>query len=284
MFHLLWWLSAPFRFLLRCLPLRYSTAFGRLLGLVWYRLLPIRRTDVRRHIARAFPELDSRQKESLVKESYLHLGQSFLELLISIGKHGRKLPIQVLGFENLQNAILLGRGVLVLSAHLGNFELLIQAAQSLPCSVHVVTKSFKSNAAQRLWQKIRSQHAENIHFSSATGSARELCQCLKSGNIVAMVLDQHAPHHFEKSLFFNHLAQSPTSLARLAKLTNSPIVPIFTHREEQTHIIEIGQITQHSGNLAHDVQIEQSLIENAIRRAPAQWLWLHRRWKPWNVR
>ncbi len=249
-----------------------------MLGWAWYRLVPIRRGVARENVARALPELDAGRREAVVRGMYLHLGRSFVELLRNARKSPERLERELVveGRSHLERALAEGRGVLVLSAHLGNFELLVRVGLRCGAPVHVVTKRFRSAVAERIWRWLRVGGASLL---PAEGSGRAIVRALKRGEVVAFVLDQHAPGGVRVP-FFERPASTSPDLARLAAMTGAPVVPVFTCREaDGRHRVEVGAPLELPPDPEDATGRCVAVVEAAIRDHPDQWLWLHRRWK-----
>lgn len=259
--------------------LRLAQAFGAGLGWIWYALLPIRRSVARRNVAAALG-LPPVEVEAVVRAMYLNLGRSAAELLCLASAVE---ATEVEGEEHLRAALAGGRGVLLLSAHLGNWEVLVRAAMRTGAPTHVVTKRLHSAWAERLWRRARRGGAKLL-FERHAG--RAIVRALAAGEIVAFVLDQHAPEPSALRLpFLGRPAATSTGLARLALKSGAPVVPIFTHRRpDGTHAIRIGPALSVQGDVDEPVEALTRAclaeVEAAVRAHPEQWLWIHRRWKP----
>lgn len=266
--------------LLAWLPPSWALALGSALGAAWHGLLPIRRGVARDNISKSL-DLSPAEVRRLTARVYRHLGRSFIELLRASA--GRCPPQPMAGRAHLDAALALGRGVLVLSAHLGAFELLVRAATTLPVPVHVITRQFRSAFAQALWRRLRRGGPSLL---PAGASARAVLDALKRNEIVVFVLDQHVPPGRAVWVpFFGRPAATDPDLVRLARASGAAVVPIFTRREGRCHPIEIQPALALDLGRGEAALVEATarcaaVVEAAIRAVPEQWLWIHRRWKP----
>ncbi|MEZ4473909.1 MAG: lysophospholipid acyltransferase family protein [bacterium] len=267
--------------LLACLPAAWARGVGALAGLIWHDVIRIRRRVAIANIKQSlgFSDVAARR---LSRAAYRHLGVSFVELLRA--GVGRGAPLEVTGAAHLDDALAAGRGVLVLSAHLGAFEALVRAGGRFPVAVHVVTRRLRSPIAQAVWRRLRRGGAGLL---PAGASARATVAALQRGEIVAYVLDQHAPPGQAVWVpFFGRPAATSPDLVRLARRTGAPVVPIFTYRRpDGHHQVEVGPalalgLGATEADLVADTAHCAGVVEAAIRAWPAQWLWIHRRWKP----
>lgn len=271
----------PICTLARTLPAAWVDGFGRLLGWGWYRLVPVRRAVARENVRRALA-LSPAETEAIVRGMYRHLGRSFVELL-RFG--GRPLPPEAVRIEGRENIAAAGeRGVLIVTAHLGNWELLVRVGTLLERPVSVVTRRFRAGWAEAAWRALR---RGGPRLLPAGASAREVVAALGRGEIIGYVLDQHcAEPRAVRAPFFGRMASTSPDLARLARMTGAVVVPAFTWREGRRHVVRFdpGLDLDWTADRAADIERNTrrclEVVEAAIAVHPDQWLWIHRRWKP----
>ena len=192
--------------------------------------------------------------------------------------------IKVNGIEHLKKAYAKNRGVIMLSAHLGNWELLgiWIAKNGFPAAA--IGARIRNPHLEKLIMKFRSQCGlKNIKRGNDT---REIIKSLKQGQGIGMLIDQNTKVQGEFVNFFNLPAHTATAPYRLAKKYGSPIIPVFIHlhKDYTYHIEFLEEIKLHNtGNETQDMvntlQDCSTVIENIILRFPEQWSWIHRRWK-----
>lgn len=256
------------------LPPRWVDGIGAALGAIWHAVVPIRRGVARANLQRALGTTPKATRR-LVRLAYRHYGRALAEALRAAG--GRAPPLELRGETHLRAALAQGRGVLVLSAHLGNFEALVRAAGRFDVPVSVLTKRFSAQGAQRGWQALR---RGGPRFLGA-GSARAVVAALSRGEIVADVLDQHAPPGRAVWVpFFGRPAATLPDLVRLSRQSGAPIVPVFTHRRDGVQIVTVQPALPLPTDQVAAVARCVAVVEAAVRARPSQWLWIHRRWKP----
>jgi KDO2-lipid IV(A) lauroyltransferase len=185
----------------------------------------------------------------------------------------------------LENALARGRGVLFVSGHVGNWELLARrvALAGLPAST--IAKESSDWRLTRLVERFRTQgHVQSI-WRGQQGAAKRMLRVLKSGGILGFLIDQDTAVQSIFVRFFGHPAATPRAAADLALKTGAAVVVGFCQRKEdgryQLSMKEI--LPKQTGGVESDVvALTQDLtaeIESAIRRTPEQWVWMHRRWK-----
>jgi Kdo2-lipid IVA lauroyltransferase/acyltransferase len=266
----------------RGLPGRWVGLLGTLLGWSWHSLVPIRRALVRQKIQSSLGTTDAETK-TMTRAVYQHLGISVAELFRFGTRAGLSPTLRVEGEAHLLAAIEEGKGVLALTAHLGNWEVLARYGSTLPVPLSIVTRRLSLGGVQAMWETLREGGPQLI---PAQGASRPLVEALGRGEIVGFVLDQHAPESSAVvTEFLGRPAATSTGLVRAARLTGAPIVPLFSWRDGDEHVISIGAPLSLPTSCSRGGFIRQvtarctQLIEHAVRQHPEQWLWVHRRWK-----
>jgi KDO2-lipid IV(A) lauroyltransferase len=265
------------------LSARTVARLGAALGAIVFALLRIRRAHTVAALGRSL-SLPRSEATALARQVYRHLGRSVLELL-RVRALRREEAEAMLGLEgraHLDRLLAEGRGLLVLTGHVGSWDLLACAAGRLGYPLHVVTRSLRASGLNRFWME--SRRAAGVTLHPARGSAAALVRALREGAIVALVLDQHEPGG-EVVPFFGQPAATSLSLARLARATRAPVVPAFLLHEQEGHRLVLGEVMPLCWTAKKREDLRQAtlafngILEQQIRSCPEQWLWLHRRWK-----
>ena len=266
------------------LPLHAAQRLGAALGLAVHALLPIRRREVRRRIAEHL-HVDASTARAVARAMYRHLGTSALEFLWMAGRPRDALSaiVRRVGDEHYQAARRAGRGVIVVTGHVGNWDLCAcsQAAAGEP--LHVVTKTLSARGLSRYWMQRRSALGVVLH--AAAGSLGALVAALRRGEVVGLVVDQRADAGGIECELLGAPARTSVAAATLALRTGAALVPAFLTREpDGTHTLRIEPAIQIDASVPSRVAIARATracnaaLERSIVRAPEQWLWLHRRW------
>ena len=269
------------------LPSRAAHAFGKGLGLLGFHVVRFRRRHVEMNIATAFG-LDRRDPRvrSIARANFIHYGLLVVEILrlprIIAGDLDGEVTFR--GLEHLDAARAAGRGVLVLTAHLGNYDQLAVAVARTGYPVSLISKKLRSAQVERFWMKQRA--AAGLRIFTRHDSPRGILRALKENQLLGVILDQHAHRPNVIVEFFGRPAATMISLASLARSTGAAVVPVFTHRRDDgTHVVEalppvpFEQRASREETLHVNTQRYTRLIEDAIRKHPEQWTWIHRRWK-----
>lgn len=267
-------------------PERVIGPLAELLGWFWWSVLRVRRPTVQDNLAGAFPSSSPAERARLGRRSVQHLARTFLEVLrIPVYARSGFANVEVSGMERLGRAIGEGRGALVLSGHLGSFELaMAAAARRAPAPVSVVVKRFSPGVDGFVTGRRTSAGLRVIDAAGAIGPVQA---ALLRNEIVIFVLDQNATRRTGVFVdFFGRTACTMRVLATLALRTKAPVLPAIPRRNaDGTHRLAIGAPVPFDfqagvGPSIHRMtQVYTARLERAICDAPTQWLWTHRRYR-----
>jgi Kdo2-lipid IVA lauroyltransferase/acyltransferase len=193
--------------------------------------------------------------------------------------------IRIDGLEHLRTVMERDGRALLLTAHLGNWELLPAACRLTGYRLSVVLRPLDAPWLDRLANRVRER--AGVQLIEKRAAARATLRSLESGGMVGILLDQNAARRESVFVpFFGRAASTSRSLAVLALRTGTPIVPVFIHREScGTHRIVIrppldpSRVGEQEANITALTRRCTEAIEAAIRGAPEQWLWMHDRWR-----
>jgi KDO2-lipid IV(A) lauroyltransferase len=260
------------------------------LGWCLGRLLRLRQRRILEHLRLAHPEASAAQIAGLARGVYRHLGLLFFELLRlpTLRAAGLMESCTVRGRENFEAAAVKGRGVIVLTAHVGNWELGLARAAMLGYPCHVLTRSIRGQLGQAAADRLR-ESQRNVIPLPKRGSIQQILRVLRDGGALGVVLDQNRTEAEGVFVdFFGHPACTSPVVAVLAERLRCAVVPMRFHRcpDEIHHVVEfLPEIPWESPsesrdeNIRHNTQRYTAAIEGAIREHPEQWIWMHRRWR-----
>jgi Kdo2-lipid IVA lauroyltransferase/acyltransferase len=245
----------------------------------------------RRQLVSAFPGLSARQVTGVLRKMWDNIGRTFAEY-----SHAQELmrsflpdvsgarPVIVIDDSTAANLQHLGadpRGALMFAAHLGNWEIPAMAAQAVGRKIALVYKRQPSRIMTEQLVQFRACFAAQLVEAGPT-APREILKLLRDGWLVGMLVDQHYAKGV-KINFFNHACVVNPILGRLARIYDWPVYGARAVRlPDQRHRFElVGPLAlprDHSGRIAVEgaMQAVMNLIENWIREAPEQWMWIHR--------
>ncbi|MGI8970177.1 MAG: lysophospholipid acyltransferase family protein [Dehalococcoidia bacterium] len=284
------WTSRQVLYLLRRLarwtPAAAIRPLSAALGTVCYAALPHLQRVARANLRRAFPELAPEEIERLVRRCFQHQALTLIEFLQMADWDGAEIErrVQEKGLAHLEAAFSVGRGVILISAHYGNWELAAARIVRAGYAVNVVARDADDAETNALLHGIR--HAAGYQVIPRQNAARGVLACLRRNEVVVILMDQNTTQGEVYVDFFGHPAATTPGPAVLARRTGAPLVPGFIRRlGDGTYIGELLEPLEWEAtdDPERDVQeITQRLtatIEAWIREEPEQWLWVHNRWK-----
>ena len=265
---------------------RTALGFGKTLGSASYHLFSKEREKVREHLSISFADLSPRRIGRLTRQVFVHLGKNAIDMMRMGSSTKEELDriVAAEGLEHLDRAQEEGKGVILLSGHIGNWELLGVYLTMKGYPISAVGRSLNNPKLDRLLVSHRERFdIQNIARGKAT---REILRALHRGRFVALLIDQDTNVEGAFVDFFGRPAFTPTGPVGLSLKLGAPIVPIAIHREQDDtyHLIVRPQIElTRTGDEAEDKRINTAhcskILEDFIREHPAQWVWMHRRWK-----
>ncbi|MCG3174688.1 MAG: Lipid A biosynthesis lauroyltransferase [Myxococcota bacterium] len=192
--------------------------------------------------------------------------------------------------ELLREMIGRGRGVIVISAHLGNWELMARfiAAEGFPVST-IARASYDPRLTAWIADVRKDSGIETI-WRDSPGAARAMLKALRGGRLLAFFIDQNTRVESIQTEFFDQPAWTPSGPARIALKTRAPVAAIFAHTAAVVHGAAIQQISVREiafdGLADPDEGVRQltqratEAIEQQVRASPTDWMWAHDRWGP----
>jgi KDO2-lipid IV(A) lauroyltransferase len=273
--------------LMGCIPRRWALRLGKVTGSLWYFADKRHRNVALSNLHQAYGrEKTPAEIEDLARRVFQNLAQIPLEICWSIrlGANEFLSHCAIQGHENLQAALAKGKGILFLSAHTGNWELLTMVISLAGIPVSGVYRPIKSQTIDLLVYEYRTRFG--VKLIPKKHSMRKVLRCLGNNEGIGMLLDQDAGSSVGVFVdFFGRPACTNKGLALLALKTEAPVVPAFIARNGLGFRIEIGKeipllkTGEKSQDIAVNTQQYNKAIEEFVRRCPEQWFWVHRRWK-----
>lgn len=274
-----------FSFLVCRMPYKMRRVIGDIIGNLCWPLVPRRRTEMMMdNIKRSF-QCDRAAAYTIAKQSSVRFGRMFMEVLHipKLNKYNIHQYVKLNGEEHLQEALSYGRGVVLATAHSGNWELL-GAALAMHGFPLVAVAQKQTNAAMDTFINEYRTMA-GMHVTYKTG-VREMVTLLGKGQIIGLLMDQNAGSHGIFVDFFGRPASTPQGSAALARLKNAPIVPAFiTENPDGTHtailhpLMWVDKTEDRDQDIWNMTSKLTHIIETHIRKYPCEWFWLHDRWK-----
>jgi KDO2-lipid IV(A) lauroyltransferase len=258
------------------------------MGKIGFSVVRGQRKIILANLNTAFPEKTAAEKTLLAKRFFSLFSLGSLEVLHFVN-HRDLLDTQVAvkGRENLEEAMALGKGVIAITAHMGNFPLMFAklAREGLP--TYVIARPLRDEKSNDYIHQMREQAGIKTIFSyPRKDCVAQTIKALRENGIVFMLIDQNFGSGGVWVDFFGKLAATPTGTAVFALRTGAAILPMFIVREKtgfHTVYIEpkvpIKVLENNDETLLINTASFSKIIEQWIRRFPEQWGWIHRRWK-----
>jgi KDO2-lipid IV(A) lauroyltransferase len=273
---------------IRLLPRRVARAIGAAIGAIAFRALGRLRRVGLRNLELAFPNMTPRDREATLRSEYRNLGFLLAEFCkmpdYTVAAASRFIRYE--GLENYLAARERGKGVLVLTGHLGAWELSSFFHSLMGMPMGMVIRRLDNPLVDAFVNRIRCLHGNRVIHKD--DFARGLIASMRAGETVGILMDTNmTPPQGVFVPFFGVLACTASGMARIAVKTEAAVVPGFLlwEESEQKYVLHFGEELPviRTGDAEQDALANTAsftaAIERYIRQYPEQWLWLHRRWK-----
>ena len=241
------------------------------------------------HLHRAFPDLDDPARKRILRDSYRHLGLTAVEAF-----QFRRLDPRITTFvtftpralEAMDRANAAGKGVVVFSGHIGSWEQLTRAyGLRYPGRGRAVAAAMLYPALGSWASRYRGAATVTTLWRGRPGARDEMMACLKEGGSLGLLVDQDIASKHVFVPFFGAPAATPRGGAEFVlDLGATPIVLWDRRRPDGTHeadgfLLEFQRTGDREADVVAIMATVTRALEDAIRAAPEQWVWMHRRWR-----
>ena len=274
--------------ILRILPRSGARSLGARIGNVVYSQMARLRNVGVQNLALAMPEVPEGQRTLILAGVYRHLGWLLAEFC-QMARYTAEQASTFIRYEGLDNYLAArdrGQGVLVLTGHLGAWELSSYFHSLMGFPMGLVIRRLDNPLVDRFVNRIRCLHGNRVIHKD--DFARGLIASMRAGETVGILMDTNmTPPQGVFVPFFGVEACTASGLARVALRTSAAVVPGFLlwEESEQQYVLRFGEelTLERTGDTEADTLANTGMftatIEQYIRRYPEQWLWMHRRWK-----
>ncbi|XXF79132.1 lysophospholipid acyltransferase family protein [Myxococcaceae bacterium GXIMD 01537] len=269
------------------LPLGVGRWLGTRLGALAFLVAGGERRKALRSLARAFPEKSDAERQALARACFRHLAAAAFEVGCTASLDRRLEDFVAWPEEDrrvLEAALSRGRGVVFVSGHVGNWELLARRVARAGYPSQSIAKETTDPRVTALVERFRARGGVRSIWRGQEGAARAMLRTLKAGEILGLLIDQDTRVQSLFVPFFGELAATPRAAADLALRTGAAVVVGFCQREGRGYRMRFEEVPtpetddREAAALALTAALSER-IEAAIRRAPEQWVWMHQRWK-----
>lgn len=286
---LIWRALCIIVFVAKFLPYRYSNATGSFLGSLVYQVSAgVRRITIE-NLRMVFGKTlsDARIRE-IARGVFINQGQNIIELL-SIGeldKKKRESFFSVEGEEHLRSAVESGRGVIIVTGHIGNWETSGMYLSSLGYNLNAIAAPVYDDRIDDLIVQLRKNYGINTITRKGKKPLRQILSLVKQGGILGILIDQDIKADGVFVKFFGRDAFTPSGIISLGLKKGLLFVPIYSVRKKNgKNCTVIGPCIDpvSTGDKRYDLinltQLLTNWLEDAIKANPDQWVWMHKRWK-----
>lgn len=269
-------------FPLSLLPHKISLRVGDILGLLIFNLWGSRRRIALDNIKIAI----GNQQRLIAKETFKNFGKSLIEVIKIYYGFGKKIidNVEIYGIDNYYKAKSKGKGVILITGHCGNWELMALTFGIKVDKTSVVARKQNNPYINKLVEKIRAKYGNRVIYKK--GALKAILTDLKANNAVGILMDQAVLDNEGYVIdFLGKPAWTTKVPALIARKTGSPVIPIFINRKGNKHVINIypelilSTAVDTEKAVIEDTKNFSKHIEDYIKNNPSEWLWIHRRWK-----
>ncbi len=268
-------------------PLRLASEVGAVLGGLAYFLVGGERRKALESLGIAYPKKTAAERVALAKACFRHLGRAAGEMVCVRQLDARRAELVEWPAEDrarMDRALAKGKGVVFVTGHFGNWEVLARhvALEGYPAAV--IGKETSDARTTALVERFRNDGKLRVIWRGAAGAAKDMLRTLRGNAILGLLIDQDTKVQSVWVPFFGRLAKTPRAAADLALRTGAvPMLGFATRVGPCRYRISMHDVALPEGD-GEDAVVALTAaltagIEAQIRSAPEQWVWLHRRWR-----
>ncbi|HET9794323.1 MAG TPA: lysophospholipid acyltransferase family protein [Thermoanaerobaculia bacterium] len=254
---------------------------------LYYRLGRNRRAIALANLRLAFPALSDEERSAIARRCAENFGGVFFDFLAAtkLSRDALREAVAIEGGENYRSAVARGKGVFLLSAHFGNWEIGALAAGLLGDPIASVVRPLDNPRLDRELSRLRGKFGNRT--IGKKHAAREVLREMRHGGTVAILIDQNVLAREAVFVpFFGRLAATSPALGLLQKKTDAAVVPVFCRPRGRGRYalrferpIVIGDLPEGERSAEALTARYTRVTEDAVRAEPALWLWMHNRWR-----
>ena len=275
--------------ILSLIPRSMGAWMARIIGRIWWSVDARHRSIATDNIAQAYgDELTPLQVRAVARATFIHLAGIVFELpkLFLLDKDNLHEFVNISGIEHARKALGMGTGVVFLTAHYGNWELLALAVNIvLGVPIHVMVRPLDLEPADRVLTELRGSTGNVVLDKDKSAGA--VAGLMRDGKALGILLDQNSSWYEGVYVpFFNRVCCTNKGLALFALRHGAVVVPAFSRkRKDGKYDVEFDAPVDliRTGKISRDIEANTALfndiMEAHIRKDPTQWLWVHRRWR-----
>ena len=270
--------------LFHSIPERIAISIGLIISWLLQHVIKFRYNIIHSQLMAAYGKTKSRDEiNCLIKEIYRHLGVMLIELLRMPGITPKEIQKKMIfhGDDIAKKALSKGKGIIALTGHIGNWELMGPAWSQQGYKLAAIGKEMKSNAGNIFIKMIRDE--KGVKTIPRNNSLKEILRTLKDDGVIAVMIDQNMTASEGVFVeFFGHLACTLPALAVLAARSGAPVLPTYCYRDKDLvhhHAIVLPEVKLEpkphgsESKIVHNTDRFTKVLESIINEHPDQWLW-----------
>lgn len=270
-------------------PIDLNLRTARMMGAIWYRIMPRHRERAFEHLRLAYgTRLSQRQMDKMALESMQQMTMMAIETLFTprlITEWTWPRHIRLKGLAQALDVLVSQRGAILVTGHYGNWELLGYTLATFGFPLVAVMRPLDNPYLNAHVMDVRARRGLRLLYKK--GASQSASEVLSSGGLLGFIADQNAGHKGQFVDFFGKKASTYKSIALLAIEHQVPIIVGYARRLSGRFEYEVGcnrvirpeEWAGRKDDMAWITQEYTRAIEEFIREAPEQYLWIHRRWK-----
>ncbi len=269
----------------RSLPLKADLIIAKYLGKIFFIVNKKHKERAMINLKNSFPNKNERELLNICKKMYENLVKVYMEFLYidKLSTSYIKRKIRFVGEENLINALKKNKGIIIVTGHLDNWELLGTALVKNGYPLVALYHPMRNPYSDKFFYKLRKR--TGMELVSMNEYLKPSLKALNENKLLGLIADQDAGSDGVFVKFFNQWASTPKGPAVFAIKKRAPVIFLAMIREkDDSHTLYISKElpVKISGNLKEDIYYNTRLwsdeLEKWVRKYPEQWFWVHRKW------
>lgn len=274
------------------MPLGLGLALGGAFGRLAWALSSRMRRDMRATLAVAFPEKSAAERDAVARASLVHLGWMAAEVF-TMPSWARRMDEYVeaprAAVATLERAVARRKGIILVLGHVGNWELTCRLSRHVQPNAVIAKRSWHVSL-DALAARSRAVNRVDTFWRDDPATGRAMLRLLRRAGTLGILIDQDICDVQSVFVpFFGRLAATPRAAADLALRFGAAVVVVTCHRRGPNagdgHRLEVVEVPYDEGAPDREAEVVRltaqcaAVQEAAIRRHPAEWVWMHQRWK-----
>lgn len=284
---LLYYCAVVLLFIARAIPARLIFVLGTFGGFCSYYVLRRERRKTLANLELAYAaEKDEHERARIARSVFINMGRNLVELALypKLDDRSFQALVRLEGKEIIDREFRKGKGIIIITGHIGNWELIPSYFLAVGYTGGVVARRLYFEKYDRLLARLRRSKGFRIFYRDE--SPKNILRTLKNNEVVGILADQDVRKLDGVFVeFFGRLAYTPTAPVLLAVKSGASLVPAHIVREGRRHTLIAGEPIKlrstgdRKSDMLHNTRLWSRCIERYIREHPEQWVWMHRRWR-----